>query len=185
MRKLFFSLLLLGISSMAFAGPVKVLMETSKGNIELELNADKAPKTVANFLHYVDKGFYDNTIFHRVIPDFMIQGGGLTEDMHKKNTDAPVENEAKNGLKNVRGSIAMARTRAPHSATSQFFINLKDNSRLDYPGADGWGYCVFGKVTQGMDVVDAIAAEPTTYKGRRANVPQTPIIIKSVKRVKE
>ena len=141
--------------------PVKVLMKTSMGEITLELDSDKAPKTVANFLGYVDEGFYDGTVFHRVISGFMIQGGGLGQDMEKKPTRDPVENEAKNGLKNVRGSIAMARTNDPHSATAQFFINHKDNANLDYPSFDGWGYAVFGKVTDGMDVVDAIAAVPT------------------------
>jgi cyclophilin family peptidyl-prolyl cis-trans isomerase len=132
----------------------------------------------------VKKGFYDGVIFHRVIPDFMIQGGGFTPDMQQKETDGNIENEAKNGLKNVRGTLAMARTSVPHSASSQFFINLKDNSFLDYPGQDGWGYCVFGKVTTGLDVIDAIAKVATGSKGGHQNVPTEPVLIKSAK-VKE
>jgi cyclophilin family peptidyl-prolyl cis-trans isomerase len=163
---------------------VNIVMETSKGTIELELDRAKAPGTVANFVNYVKKGHYDGVIFHRVIPDFMIQGGGFTADMDQKATDAPIENEAKNGLKNVRGSIAMARTSNPHSASAQFFINLKDNSFLDYPGQDGWGYCVFGKVTTGLDVIDAIAKVATGSKGGHQNVPTEPVLIKSAK-VKE
>ncbi len=160
---------------------VTVVMETSKGTIELELDRAKAPGTVANFVNYVKKGHYDGVIFHRVIPDFMIQGGGFTADMDQKATDAPIENEAKNGLKNVRGSIAMARTSNPHSASAQFFINLKDNSFLDYPGQDGWGYCVFGKVTTGLDVIDAIAKVQTGSKGGHQNVPTEAVLIKSAK----
>lgn len=163
------------------AKPVKVVMETSKGTIEIELDAAKAPISAANFVKYVKKGFYDGVIFHRVIPDFMIQGGGFTPDMQQKETDGNIENEAKNGLKNVRGTLAMARTSVPHSASSQFFINLKDNSFLDYPGQDGWGYCVFGKVTKGMDVVDAIAAVATGRKGPHGDVPLDPVTIKSAK----
>lgn len=160
---------------------VTVVMETSKGTIELELDRAKAPGTVANFVNYVKKGHYDGVIFHRVIPDFMIQGGGFTAEMDQKATDAPIENEAKNGLKNVRGSIAMARTSNPHSASAQFFINLKDNGFLDYPGQDGWGYCVFGKVTTGLDVIDAIAKVATGSKGGHQNVPTEPVLIKSAK----
>ena len=163
------------------AKPVKIVMDTSKGAIELELDAAKAPTTVANFVQYVKKGHYDGLIFHRVIPNFMIQGGGFTADMQQKATDAPIQNEAKNGLKNVRGSIAMARTSIPHSASSQFFINLKDNSFLDYPGQDGWGYCVFGKVTKGQEIVDAIAAVETTSKGGHRDVPAEAVTIKSAK----
>ena len=135
-----------------------VLLETTSGDILVELYPDKAPETVANFLKYVDDGFYNNTIFHRVIPGFMIQGGGLTARMQQKDTSAPIKNEADNGLKNDRGTIAMARTRDPHSATAQFFINLVDNDFLNFqaPSGNGWGYCVFGRVTEGMDVVDAI-----------------------------
>ncbi|WP_345786504.1 peptidylprolyl isomerase [Prosthecobacter sp.] len=160
---------------------MKIVMETSKGTIELELDAAKAPISVANFVSYVKKGHYDGLIFHRVIPDFMIQGGGFTPDMQQKATDANIENEAKNGLKNVKGTLAMARTPNPHSASSQFFINLKDNSFLDYPGQDGWGYCVFGKVSKGMDVVAAMAAVATSSKGQHGDVPVEPIIIKSAK----
>ncbi|MEZ5383921.1 MAG: peptidylprolyl isomerase [Prosthecobacter sp.] len=163
------------------AKPVKIVMETSKGTIELELDAAKAPITVANFVSYVKKGHYDGLIFHRVIPNFMVQGGGFTPDMQQKETDANIENEAKNGLKNVKGSIAMARTPNPHSASSQFFINLKDNGFLDYPGQDGWGYCVFGKVTKGIEVVDAMATVATAQKGPHGDVPVEPIVIKSAK----
>ena len=166
----------------AAAAPVQVLMKTSKGDIVLELDADKAPKTVANFLRYVDEGFYDGTIFHRVIRGFMIQGGGFTPDMARKTTHEPVINEARNGLKNVRGSIAMARTSDPHSATSQFFINHVNNRNLDYPSFDGWGYAVFGKVVSGMDVVDAIANSPTGSHGPMRDVPRQTILIESVRR---
>lgn len=165
------------------AEQTQVVMQTSKGAITLTLDITKAPKTVENFLAYVDQGFYNGTIFHRVIPDFMIQGGGLTPDMQKKPTNPPVENEAKNGLKNVRGSIAMARTGNPHSATAQFFINHKDNANLDYPSFDNWGYAVFGMVTEGMDVVDAIAAVPTGNQGGRQNVPRETVMIESVSRL--
>ena len=163
------------------AKPVKIVMETSKGTIEIELDAAKAPISAANCVNYAQKGFYDGVIFHRVIPNFMVQGGGFTPDMQQKATDGNIENEAKNGLKNLRGTLAMARTSVPHSASSQFFINLKDNSFLDYPGQDGWGYCVFGKVTKGMEVVDAMAAVATAQKGPHGDVPVEPIIIKSAK----
>jgi peptidyl-prolyl cis-trans isomerase A (cyclophilin A) len=185
LKKLLVPCLLLMLSGLTQADPVKVLMKTSKGDITLALDPDKAPKTVANFLRYVDEGFYNGTIFHRVIRNFMIQGGGLTPDLRKKPTHAPVENEARNGLKNVRGSIAMARTRDPHSATAQFFINHRDNPNLDYPSFDGWGYAVFGKVIDGMDVVDAIASVETTHKNGRSDVPVDPVIIKSVTRIEE
>jgi len=140
------------------ANPI-VKMETSKGTITIELDAEKAPETVKNFVSYVEDGFYDGLIFHRVIPNFMIQGGGMTPDMSEKPNNAPIKNEASNGLKNDRGTIAMARTQDPHSATSQFFINLKDNDFLNFSSETpaGWGYTVFGKVTEGMDVVDEIA----------------------------
>ncbi|HDK37593.1 MAG TPA: peptidyl-prolyl cis-trans isomerase [Thiolapillus brandeum] len=184
MNRLILSLsLLIFLSSSALAEQPKVLMETSKGDIELTLDQDKAPISVANFLRYADEGFYNGTVFHRVIDGFMIQGGGMGEDMQKKPTHEPIQNEAKNGLKNQRGTIAMARTRDPHSATSQFFINHKDNANLDYPSFDGWGYAVFGKVTKGMDVVDAIAASPTTTMMGRRDVPVETILIISVKRV--
>ncbi|MEE9357733.1 MAG: peptidylprolyl isomerase [Sedimenticolaceae bacterium] len=159
------------------------MMATSLGDIELELNDSQAPETVKNFLRYVDEGFYNSTIFHRVINSFMIQGGGFTADMKKKPTHAPVKNEAKNGLKNDRGTIAMARTRNPHSATGQFFINHADNSNLDYPSFDGWGYAVFGKVTKGMDTVDKIADIYTVSRNGMSNVPQDAIIIESITRI--
>jgi len=173
------ALLLISTLAVAADNP-KVLMQTSKGEITLELDAAKAPISTQNFLRYVNDGFYNGTVFHRVIPNFMIQGGGLTPDMQKKSTAEPIENEARNGLKNVRGSVAMARTNAPHSATAQFFINHADNAFLDAPGQDGWGYAVFGKVTAGMDVVDAIAASETTVKGGRRDVPVETILIESV-----
>lgn len=185
LRKLIAVGLLALITGLAQAAPVEVLMKTSKGDITLTLDPDKAPKTVENFLRYVDEGFYNGTIFHRVISGFMIQGGGLTPDMAKKKTHDPVSNEAKNGLKNVRGSIAMARTRDPHSATAQFFINHRDNANLDYPSFDGWGYAVFGKVTHGMDVVDTIAAVKTANQGGRGDVPVEPVIIESISRIEE
>ena len=163
------------------AKPVKVVMETSKGTIELELDPAKAPVTVANFVNYAKAGHYDGLIFHRVIPGFMIQGGGYTPDMEQKQTQAPIKLESNNGLKNVRGSIAMARTSDPNSATSQFFINVKDNANLDYPSFDGNGYTVFGKVTKGLEVVDAIVAVDTTRKGGHGDVPVEPVLIKSVK----
>jgi peptidyl-prolyl cis-trans isomerase B (cyclophilin B) len=162
----------------------KVLMKTTMGNMTIELYQDKAPITVKNFLSYVDEKFYDNTIFHRVIKDFMIQGGGLTEDFIEKTAKAPIKNEATNGLKNKRGTIAMARMNEPHSATCQFFINHVDNSRLDNGvAADGWGYCVFGKVIDGMDVVDAIAKTPTMTKHGMADVPRETIKIISITRI--
>ncbi|MBI2383715.1 MAG: peptidyl-prolyl cis-trans isomerase [Gammaproteobacteria bacterium] len=163
------------------AEPVQVLMETSLGDIRLELYPDKAPQTVENFVQYVKDKHYDGTAFHRVIKGFMIQGGGYDAQYAQRSTRAPVKNEAKNGLKNVRGSIAMARTSDPHSATAQFFINHADNPNLDFPSFDGWGYAVFGKVTQGMDVVDKIATVPTgpiPPFGR--DVPVTPVVIKRV-----
>ena len=149
------------------------------GTITLELDADKAPKTVANFLSYVQKGHYDNTIFHRVIPGFMIQGGGFEPGMQQKATDAPIENEANNGLKNDTYTIAMARTSDPHSATAQFFINVADNGFLNFtaPTAQGWGYAVFGKVVGGSEVVDKIKAVPTGRKGFHDDVPKTDVVI--------
>ncbi len=188
MKKIFLlSLITLLLSvSVAFAEPVKVVMETSLGNIELELYKDKAPKTVENFIKYVNSGFYNGTIFHRVIKDFMIQGGGFTPDMNQKATNAPIANEAYNGLKNDRGTIAMARTNDPHSATSQFFINHKTNSFLNYKAQTnaGWGYAVFGKVTKGMDIVDKIANIETGSKGFFQDVPINTVTIKSIKVVK-
>jgi cyclophilin family peptidyl-prolyl cis-trans isomerase len=159
---------------------VKATIETSKGTIELELDGAKAPITVQNFVNYVKKGHYDGTIFHRVIPGFMIQGGGFTADMNQKPTDKPIAIESQNGLKNARGAIAMARTGDPNSATSQFFINVKDNANLDYPSFDGHGYAVFGKVTKGLDIVDAIVGVPTTRKGPHADVPAEAITITKI-----
>jgi peptidyl-prolyl cis-trans isomerase B (cyclophilin B) len=154
-----------------------VILTTNFGNITLELDAAKAPKTVENFLSYVKAGHYDGTIFHRVIDGFMIQGGGFEPGMKQKPTNEPIENEANNGLKNEPYTIAMARTNAPHSASAQFFINLKNNSFLDYPGQDGWGYCVFGKVTAGTDVVDKIRSVKTTRAGMHADVPAEDVVI--------
>ena len=155
--------------------------ETTKGTFKIELFEDKAPITTKNFIGLVTKGFYDGVIFHRVIDGFMIQGGGFTKDMGEKPTGAQIPNEAKNGLKNTRGTIAMARRAEPHSATAQFFINHKDNSALDYPSRDGWGYAVFGKVTQGLEVVDKIAKVRTGNRGMFQDVPVEPVVIQSVK----
>jgi peptidyl-prolyl cis-trans isomerase B (cyclophilin B) len=157
----------------------KVLLETNLGNITLELDAKAAPATVKNFLQYVKDGFYNGTVFHRVISDFMIQGGGFTAQMRKKETRAPIKNEADNGLKNVRGSIAMARTNDPDSATAQFFINTVDNDFLNHtaPTRRGWGYAVFGKVVDGMDTVDKIRAVPTANHGMFRDVPVKPVVI--------
>jgi len=154
-----------------------VLMTTNKGNIKVELDAEKAPKTVANFLDYVNKGHFSNTIFHRVIKDFMIQGGGFEPNMSQKAADKTVENEAKNGLKNDKYTVAMARTMAPHSASAQFFINTKNNDFLNYPGQDGWGYAVFGKVVEGQDVVDQINSVKTGRSGMHSDVPSEAVII--------
>ena len=162
------------------AGPV-VVMTTSLGEIRIELDKGKAPVSVENFLGYVGQKHYDGTVFHRVIDGFMIQGGGFTADMVKKPTGPPVKNEAQNGLRNVRGSIAMARTADPNSATCQFFINVADNPGLDYPKPDGHGYTVFGRVTAGMDVVDKIKAVATGEKGGMRDVPVTPVVIESVR----
>lgn len=182
-RTLSFSLAGLLLSAAAFAATAapRVEMQTTLGKITLELDAAKAPKSVENFLQYARSGQYDGTIFHRVIEGFMIQGGGFTKEMNEKPTKAPIANEAKNGLKNLRGSIAMARRADPHSATAQFFINHRDNPNLDYPAHDGWGYAVFGKVTEGMDVVDKIAKAKTGNRGMHQNVPVEPVIIESVK----
>jgi peptidyl-prolyl cis-trans isomerase B (cyclophilin B) len=159
-----------------------IKMHTNYGVITLELDAAKAPVTVENFLSYAKEGFYDNTIFHRVINGFMIQGGGMMPDMMQKATKAPIKNEADNGLKNDRGTIAMARTNDPHSATAQFFINVKDNGFLNHtsPTPNGWGYCVFGKVTDGMDVVDKIKGIATGNKGFHQDVPLEPVVIEKV-----
>jgi peptidyl-prolyl cis-trans isomerase B (cyclophilin B) len=154
-----------------------ITLTTNMGRIVIELNAEKAPKTCANFEQYVRDGHYDGTIFHRVIPNFMIQGGGFAPDMSQKPTRNPIQNEAKNGLKNVVGSLAMARTPDPHSASAQFFINVTNNGFLDYPGQDGWGYCVFGQVVEGMDVVNKIKGVATTRRGGHQDVPEQNVVI--------
>ncbi len=174
----------LSLSVAAWAGP-KVEMQTSLGRIVIELDDAKAPGSTKNFLAYVQDGFYNGTVFHRVIPNFMIQGGGFTADLTQKPTKAPIQNEAKNGLKNARGTIAMARTQDPHSATAQFFINHIDNVMLDYPSRDGLGYAVFGKVTEGMYVVDKIAQVRAGNRGMHQNVPVEPVVIQSVKVISE
>jgi len=154
-----------------------VILTTNHGNITIELDAEKAPKSVENFLAYVNAGHYNGTIFHRVIDGFMIQGGGFEPGMKQKPTNDPVENEAKNGLKNEMYTVAMARTSAPHSASAQFFINVNDNGFLDYPGQDGWGYCVFGKITDGIDVVQKIKGVKTSRAGMFADVPVEDVVI--------
>lgn len=177
---------------LAFTLPVaaepnpQVKVQTNQGEIVLELYPAKAPKTVANFLQYVDEGFYSNTIFHRVIENFMIQGGGFAPDYSRKETHASIINEATNGLKNERGTLAMARTSDPHSASAQFFINVKNNDFLNYTAQtpSGWGYCVFGKVIKGMDIVDNIRKLPTGAAGIfSSDVPRTPVIITAVTRL--
>lgn len=174
-------LFLLIFSSLLFSQKAtKVVLETSLGKIVLEIYEDKAPETSKNFLKYVDEKFYDGTIFHRVIPNFVIQGGGFDKEMVEKTTHPPIKNEADNGLSNLRGTISMARTNDPHSASSQFFINLVDNKNLDFKDKNsgrGWGYAVFGKVSEGMDVVDKIASLKTTTKGYYENVPVEPVLI--------
>jgi peptidyl-prolyl cis-trans isomerase B (cyclophilin B) len=162
-----------------------VILETNLGNIHLTLDPEKAPKSVANFLQYVDDGHYAGTVFHRVINNFMVQGGGYDEKYEKKAVRAPVENEADNGLKNARGTVAMARTNDPHSATAQFFINVVDNAFLDHKGKNGtdWGYTVFGKVIEGMDIVDKIKTLPTAARGAfQKDVPVETVVIKAAKR---
>ncbi|MGK2952025.1 MAG: peptidylprolyl isomerase [Thiobacillus sp.] len=160
----------------------RVLIETSKGNITVEVFPGQAPQSAANFLGYVKDGFYDGTIFHRVIPNFMVQGGGMLPDMTEKSKGTPIQNEADNGLKNLRGTLAMARTGDPHSATSQFFINVADNAFLNHRGKspEGWGYTVFGKVVDGMKVVDAIVAVPRGNRGPHGDVPVEPIAMQRV-----
>ena len=164
-----------------------IKLQTSLGDIVLELDAEKAPVTVENFVRYVKDGHYDGTIFHRVIPNFMIQGGGFDADMKQKETRAPIKNEADNGLKNDKYTIAMARTPDPHSASAQFFINVKDNDFLNFsaPTANGWGYAVFGKVTDGFDVVDAIAKVKTGNRGPHGDVPLEPVVITKAEVVEE
>ena len=168
------------------AAPAKVALHTNHGAITLELDAERAPKTVANFLEYVRAGHFDNTLFHRVIDGFMIQGGGFTPDFRQKPTRGAVENEAANGLKNRRYSVAMARTSDPHSATAQFFINVADNDFLDYRSRDakGWGYCVFGRVVSGTDVVDRIKGVATGDHGMHQNVPRENVLIERAEEIK-
>ena len=180
------SLLIFAGSAMAEDINPKVVFETSKGKIVLELYPDNAPETVKNFLNYVDSKYYDGTIFHRVIPNFMIQGGGFTGDMKRKPTRDPIKNEADTGLKNDRGTISMARTGDPHSATAQFFINSKNNNFLNHKSKtqQGWGYAAFGKVIEGMKTVDAISAVKTKTTGGFRDVPAEPVVIKSAKRLK-
>lgn len=185
-RQLALSLTLLsatmGTQVMAENTAPRVTIETTKGTIVLELYADKAPETVANFLAYANDGFYDGTIFHRVIPGFMVQGGGFTQDMQQKPTKDPIRNEANNGLSNEVGTVAMARTPNPHSATAQFFINVQHNRFLDFTAEtpQGWGYAVFGKVVEGMDVVESIVAVPTGNHGMHQDVPREPVIMTRV-----
>jgi cyclophilin family peptidyl-prolyl cis-trans isomerase len=164
----------------------QVLMKTNMGDFTIELYADKAPKTVENFLSYVNEGFYDGLVFHRIISNFMIQGGGFDKDLRRMPTHDPVQNEADNGLSNERGTIAMARTSDPHSASSQFFINVQDNPGLDFQDKKAkWGYCVFGKVVEGMDVVDKIKAVPVGRKGPHQHFPKTPVVIEEASVVGE
>ena len=190
-RRIFLALLtglaLAGATHGAFAAdqaPPQVSIKTSLGEIVVELNPEKAPKSVANFLQYVKERHYKNTVFHRVIDGFMIQGGGFDKNMKEKKTHAPIESESKNGLTNDKYTLAMARQSDPHSATSQFYINVENNGALDFPGADGWGYTVFGKVVKGTDVVDKIKQVAVTDKGMFQNVPTVPVVIKSVTLVK-
>jgi len=161
-----------------------VKLHTNHGVITLQLDAEKAPNTVKNFIDYVNSGFYSNTIFHRVIENFMIQGGGFEPGMKQKAVNAPIKNEAANGLRNEKYTIAMARTNDPHSATAQFFINTKNNGFLDYPGQDGWGYCVFGKVVEGMEVVDALNKVKTGFHSGHQDVPDVDVIITKAEVVK-
>lgn len=187
LRNFFTALTLSFISTLALAGPM-VEMKTSAGTIVIELYPEKAPKTVENFLQYVKDGFYAGTIFHRVIPEFMIQGGGFSKDFQQKPTRDPIPNEANNGLKNAMGTIAMARTNDPNSATAQFFINVVDNAFLDHtqPTTRGWGYCVFGKVVKGMDIAKAIVSTPTGPGGPfPTDVPQKMVVIEEVKIVND
>ncbi len=185
MRNVLYALViaLAAASAAAAAEPPRVELKTNRGAIVIELYPDKAPKTVANFLQYVQDGHYNGTVFHRVIDGFMIQGGGFDQDMRQKPTRAPIQNEAANGLKNDVGTIAMARTPDPHSASAQFFINVKDNGFLNYrePTTQGYGYTVFGKVVSGMDVVDKIAKVPTANAGAYQNVPRDPVMIESAR----
>ena len=182
---LFSAALMLGVTAAgAQSAAPRVALETSEGKIVIELAPKEAPKSVDNFLTYVKAGHYDGTVFHRVIPTFMIQGGGFAADMSERPTRPPIPIESKNGLKNARGAVAMARRADPNSATAQFFINVVDNPRLDYPAHDGHGYAVFGKVVEGMEVVDKIRDVPTENRGPHQNVPVKPVTIKSARVVK-
>lgn len=193
MRTLILSMMLLLTSTLSFATEktmsdtqTKVKLTTTLGEIIIQLNAEKAPVSSANFLTYVNEGFYNGTIFHRVIPDFMAQGGGFDTSFTQKAVHAPIKNEANNGLTNTRGTLAMARTNDPNSATAQFFINLKDNSFLNHTSqtSSGWGYAVFGEVIEGMDVVDAMAKQATSNRGGHQDVPKTDIVIEKAEVVK-
>jgi peptidyl-prolyl cis-trans isomerase B (cyclophilin B) len=193
MRTIVLSMVLLLTSTLSFATEknmsdtqTKVKLTTTQGDIIIQLNTEKAPLSSANFLTYVNEGFYNGTIFHRVIPDFMAQGGGFDTSFNQKAVHAPIKNEADNGLKNTRGTLAMARTNDPNSATAQFFINYKDNSFLNHtsPTPSGWGYAVFGEVIEGMDVVDAMAKEPTGNRGPHQDVPKKDIVIEKAEVIK-
>ena len=182
MKKHLIAFALLASSALsALAANPMVELKTSQGDIVVEVFADKAPKSADNFIQYVKDGFYNGTVFHRVIDGFMVQGGGFDADMKQKSTRAPIENEARNGLRNEVGTLAMARTADPHSASSQFFINLVANTALDYPSRDGWGYAVFGKVVKGLDVVETIAKLPTANRGFHQNVPVESVIVNSAR----
>ena len=193
MRTLILSMMLFLFSTLSFATEknmsdtkTKVKLTTTHGDIIIQLNTEKAPVSSANFLTYVNEGFYNGTIFHRVIPDFMAQGGGFDTSFNQKAVHAPIKNEANNGLKNTRGTLAMARTNDPNSATAQFFINYKDNSFLNHTSqtSSGWGYAVFGEVIEGMDVVDAMAKEPTGNRGGHQDVPKTDIVVEKAEVIK-
>ena len=182
MKKHLIAFALLASSALsALAANPMVELKTTQGDIVVEVFADKAPKSADNFIQYVKDGFYNGTVFHRVIDGFMVQGGGFDADMKQKSTRAPIENEAKNGLRNEAGTLAMARTADPHSASSQFFINLVANTALDYPSRDGWGYAVFGKVVKGLEVVESIAKQPTANRGFHQNVPVEAVIVNSAR----
>ena len=182
MKKHLIAFALLASSALsALAANPMVELKTNQGDIVVEVFADKAPKSADNFIQYVKDGFYNGTVFHRVIDGFMIQGGGFEADMKQKSTRAPIENEARNGLRNEVGTLAMARTADPHSASSQFFINLVANTALDYPSRDGWGYAVFGKVVKGLEVVESIAKQPTANRGFHQNVPVEAVIVNSAR----
>ncbi|MDD1613405.1 MAG: peptidyl-prolyl cis-trans isomerase [Methylococcaceae bacterium] len=193
MRKLILFMMLFLTSTLSFATEnnmsdtqTKVKLTTTLGEIIIQLNTEKAPASSANFLTYVNEGFYNGTIFHRIIPDFMAQGGGFDTSFNQKAVHAPIKNEANNGLKNTRGTLAMARTNDPNSATAQFFINYKDNSFLNHTSqtSNGWGYAVFGEVIEGMDVVDAMAKQATSNRGGHENVPKTDIVIEKAEVIK-